>query len=287
MRGQAAVSTTLDGNGHSWLLRRIGLVGAGRVGTVLAGAFRDAGFAVSGPWRRGEAPAAGTSVGSLDAVLLCVPDRDIETAARRVARLAPFVGHTSGATPLSALAPAADAGAATFGLHPLQTFTGEDDGAAGRLAGAGCAVAGSNRAAKEAARALAERLGMVPLDIDDGQRPAYHAAASIAANFLIALEDVAETIAGGAGISPAQARRALAPLVRTTVENWAALGPERALTGPVSRGDDDTVAAQRAAVARQAPALLPVFDALLERTRALAERQRRAAASPTTVEVDA
>ena len=84
------------------------------------------------------------------------------------------------------------------------------------------------------------------------------------------LEAAAEEVAVRAGLAPDEARELLAPLVRTTVENWAALGPERALTGPVARGDEATVERQRNAVAEAAPALLALFDELVERTRALA-----------------
>ena len=63
------------------------------------------------------------------------------------------------------------------------------------------------------------------------------------------------------------------PLVRATVENWAALGPERALTGPVARGDEATVARQRDAVAERVPELVPLFDALVEATRELARSE--------------
>jgi len=79
-------------------------------------------------------------------------------------------------------------------------------------------------------------------------------------------------VAAGAGLHAAEARTLLAPLVRQAVDNWARLGPERALTGPVARGDDATVAAQREAVAGAAPQLLPLFDELVERTQALAGR---------------
>ena len=91
---------------------RVGIVGPGRVGTALTRALRDAGVAVEGPVGRGERPAG------CDAILLCVPDGEIAAAAEVVTAAAPFVGHTSGATPLSALA---HAGVAAFGLHPLQT----------------------------------------------------------------------------------------------------------------------------------------------------------------------
>ena len=98
----------------------------------------------------------------------------------------------------------------------------------------------------------------------------YHAAASIASNFLVTLEAAAERVAGGAGIAPEEARRLLGPLVRTTVENWLRVGPEAALTGPVVRGDEETVARQREAVAERAPRLLELFDALTDATRTLA-----------------
>ena len=108
---------------------------------------------------------------------------------------------------------------------------------------------------------------MDAVEIVDGDRAAYHAAASIASNFLITLEAAAERLAASAGAD----RRLLVPLVRATVENWATVGPERALTGPVARGDEGTVARQRAAVAERAPDLLPLFDALVQATRELAE----------------
>jgi predicted short-subunit dehydrogenase-like oxidoreductase (DUF2520 family) len=239
----------------------VGVVGAGRLGTVLARSLREAGCEVHGPVGRGVAPAG-------EILLLCVPDAEIASAADTVAGAARFVGHTSGATSLAALAPAAAGGAELFGFHPLQTFA--RPGA--RLVGSGCAVAGSTPRAAAAARDLAATLGMTPFHITDADRAAYHAAASIASNFLITLEEAAERMAGAAGVVPTAARGLLAPLVRTTVENWAALGPERALTGPVARGDEATIRAQRSAVAEAAPDLLPLFDVLVERTRALAAR---------------
>ena len=241
---------------------RVGVVGRGRAGSALAAALDGAGIPVEGPAGRGEVPA-----GCL-AILLCVPDAEIEAAAATVAGAAPFVGHTSGATPLSALAPAARAGAQTFGLHPLQTFAG--DAEVPDLAGVGAAVAGSSPDALQVAEYLAGRLGMRAFVISDDDRAAYHAAASMASNFLVTLEAAAERVAGGAGLEPHEARTLLLPLVRRTVENWGALGPEEALTGPVARGDVATVDAQRTAVAETAPELLSLFDELVDATRALA-----------------
>jgi predicted short-subunit dehydrogenase-like oxidoreductase (DUF2520 family) len=141
--------------------------------------------------------------------------------------------------------------------------------AGARFAGAGAAVAGDSARALALAHQLAEALGMRAVEIADGDRAAYHAAASIASNFLVTLEAAAERLAETTGAD----RELLAPLVRATVENWAQLGPRRALTGPVARGDEATVAAQRAAVAERAQDLLPLFDALVTATRAIAARE--------------
>ena len=101
--------------------------------------------------------------------------------------------------------------------------------------------------------------------VADEDRAAYHAAASIASNFLVTLEGAAERLAATAGVD----RALLAPLVRAAVENWAARGAEDALTGPIARGDEETVARQRAAVAERTPDLLPLFDAMVDATRAV------------------
>src|SRR4051794_8518675 len=227
---------------------RLAIVGRGRVGTALERAFGAAGIEIEGPLGRGERPQA-------DVVLLCVPDGEIANAAAAVD--ARFVGHVSGATPLDDV---------DFGLHPLQTVTGPGTS----FAGCGCAIAGSTREALEPARGLALAARMEPFEIDDSARAAYHAAASIASNFVVTLEWMAERVAASAGIEPQNARRMLAPLVRQTVDNWSALGPQAALTGPVARGDELTVQRQRAAIAKAAPDLLPAFDALAAATRSLA-----------------
>ena len=246
---------------HSFTRPPLGVVGAGRLGNALAAALTRAGHRVDGPVGRGEAPRG------CHAILLCVPDAEIPAAALAVAGAAPFVGHTSGATPIAALAPAR---AESFGLHPLQSF-GEGAGPEA-FEGAGCAIGGETPAALELARGLAGELGMTPFEIGEDGRAAYHAAASVASNFLVTLQAAAERLAGAAGLEPQEARALLAPLVLRTASEWAEHGPERALTGPVARGDWDTVRAQRAAVEEAAPELLALFDELVERTRELAGR---------------
>jgi predicted short-subunit dehydrogenase-like oxidoreductase (DUF2520 family) len=246
---------------------RVGVVGPGRLGTALCAGLRAAGVDVEGPAGRGKVPRG------CDAIVLCVPDAQIAAGSVTVAGAAPLVGHTSGATPLSALDAA---GGAAFGLHPLQTFTtGSPTAALDAFAGAGCAVAGSTPEALAFAAALAARLGMTPFAIDDEGRAAYHAAASVASNFLVTLAAAAETIAAGAGLEPQAARALLAPLMRGTVDNVEEQGPEAALTGPIARGDEATLAVQRGAVQAAAPELLELFDELVRRTRSLAGGQAR------------
>src|SRR3954451_16222145 len=231
----------------------IAIVGRGRMGPALAGALSAAGHPVAGPLGRGfDGAHAGL-------VLLCVPDGEIAAAARAIApRKGLLVGHCSGATGLGVLAPHE-----AFSLHPLMTVPA---GAPPTVfAGAGCAIDGTTPGALETAEALAEALGMRATHVAGEDRVAYHAAASIASNFLVTLEGAAERLAATAGVE----RELLVPLVRAAVENWAAEGAERALTGPIARGDDETVARHRAAVEERTPDLLPLFDALVDATRAL------------------
>jgi len=242
---------------------RCAIVGAGRLGRALAAGLRDAGWDVDGPLGRG---ADGQHA---DIVVLAVPDAEIGNAAAAIRRAGsgpgPLVGHCSGATTLDVLAPHE-----AFSLHPLMTVPADGEP---RFAGASAAVAGTTERARAGAQRLATALGLVPFDVADGDRAAYHAAASIASNFLVTLEAAAEQLAASAGVD----RAALVPLVEATVRNWAVLGPERALTGPIARGDEETVTCQRHALAERAPSLLPLFDALAEATRALAARSKAAA----------
>lgn len=153
-------------------------------------------------------------------------------------------------------------------MHPLMTVA---DGAPVSFAGAGCAVAGSTPRAREMAGWLASRLRMRPFTIADTDREIYHAAASMASNYLVTLESAAERLGAIAGVE----RDQLVPLVRAAVENWARLGARGALTGPIARGDAATATRQRAAVETRAPRLLPLWDALATATRALATGESR------------
>ncbi|KRB39130.1 DUF2520 domain-containing protein [Microbacterium sp. Root180] len=236
---------------------RISVVGPGRVGRVATLAFAAAGYDVTGPFGRGE------TVAEADVVLLCVPDRELGAAAAALRGRGRLLAHTSGATPLAG-------SGVDFGLHPLRSFAGAEG--ADAFAGIGCAVAGVSPDALRTAEELARAVGGRPFKVTDEQRAGYHAAASIASNFLVTLEAAAERVAEASGL-PADFRAHLVPLVRGTVENWAAHGPRAALTGPIARGDEETVDRQRDAVAADAPELLALFDELSDRTRALARTE--------------
>ena len=222
---------------------RVAVIGAGRLGTALTRALRLSGCEGEGPLARGELPSIRASV-----VLLCVPDREISAAARLVpSRLT--VGHCSGASGLDVLGSHRG-----FSLHPLMTVP---EGGDTDFSGVPCAVAGDSVGVT-----IATVLGMRPISVADQDRPAYHAAACLASNFLVVLEEAAAQLAATAGVD----RTDLMPLVRATVENWARLGP-RALTGPAVRGDTATIATHRAVLVERAPELLALYNVMLEVAR--------------------
>jgi predicted short-subunit dehydrogenase-like oxidoreductase (DUF2520 family) len=229
---------------------RIGIVGRGRLGTALAESLRAAGLSIEGPLARG---ARGEGC---DVVLLCVPDAEIANAAALIHRSA-LVGHTSGATTLQPLAPHE-----SFSLHPLLSVTRGGT----TFEGAGCAIAGTSDHARETARALAATLGMRAITVKDEDRALYHAAASLASNAFVTVEGAAERLFEQCGVP----RDIVAPLVKSSYDLWAKLGARGALTGPVVRGDEETIARQRAAIVERAPDLIPLWDALTAATRALA-----------------
>lgn len=230
----------------------IAIVGAGRVGRVLAGALRAAEFDVLGPLRRDQ------SMPKADIALLCVPDRAIPAVAFVARPHVRFVGHVSGATSLDDV---------DFRFHPLQTFTGTEPPDV--FHGIGAAVAGRTDEARSVAEQLARVLGTRPFTVDDEHRVSYHAAASFASNFVLTVLDAAEQLAVAAGIP--EARELLTPLVGRTIENWARVGAQDALTGPIARGDEATVARQRSAAEEHD--LQELFNALAVATRTIASRE--------------
>jgi len=219
------------------MIESVDVIGArGRVGSAMS-----ARLGVLGLVRADRTP---------DVVLLCVPDRAIAEVAAGI-EPGPWVGHVSGGTPLEALAPHAR----RFSLHPLQTFT--HDRGPEQLDGAWAAVTGETESARAVATALAEILGLRPFVLEDDRRALYHAGAAIASNYLVTLRRVAGELLAASG-APAEA---LDPLMRRVIENGFAL------TGPIERGDWETVERHRAAIAEHAPDVLEAYDVLARLTR--------------------
>ena len=212
----------------------ITVIGTGRAGSAIAARLRERGV----PLR---------ADGELR--LLCVPDRAIAEVARSI-EPGPWVAHVSGGTPLAALEPHT----ARFSVHPLQTLTlarGPE-----QLDGAWGAITAEDDDARARALWLAETLGLRPFTLADERRAAYHAGASIASNFLVTLYRAAAALVTEAG-APAEA---LVPLMTRTIEN------DFELTGPISRGDWETVERHRAAL--RGSGFENAYEALVAVTRA-------------------
>jgi predicted short-subunit dehydrogenase-like oxidoreductase (DUF2520 family) len=185
-----------------------------------------------------------------DLVLLAVPDSAIAEVARGV-RIGPWVAHVSGATPLTALEPHEK----RFSMHPLQTFT--RDRGAEQLDGAWAAVTSETDAAADAAVWLAETLGLRPFPLADADRAIYHAAAVIASNYLVTLERTAAALFEQVDAPP----EALVPLMKRVIENGFQL------TGPIARGDTETVERHLAALRERGPQFVELYRVLAKATR--------------------
>jgi predicted short-subunit dehydrogenase-like oxidoreductase (DUF2520 family) len=189
-------------------------------------------------------------------VLLCVPDRSIAEVASALAP-GPWVAHVSGATPLAAL----DPHERRFGMHPLQSFSkalGPE-----QLDGAWAAVTAESDEARRTGFELAETLGLRPFDLDDASRAAYHAGAAIASNYLVTLRRAAGALLEAAGAPP----EALDPLMRGVIET----GFE--LTGPIARGDWETVERHLAVIRAERPELEELYLVLAAETAKIAGRE--------------
>jgi predicted short-subunit dehydrogenase-like oxidoreductase (DUF2520 family) len=215
-------------------------------------------------------------------VLIAVPDDAIADVARILAAAGMDRGialHTSGARGPEALAALTAAGVACGTLHPLQTVANPEEGVR-VLPGVAFAIDGAPEAAAWAGHLVAVLDGLA-LHIPAASRPLYHAAAVMASNYLTALISTAVILMKEAGVNESTARRALEPLARTSVENAFRLGPSAALTGPIARGDAETV---RGHLASLALAKIPATVANLYRAAGLATldiaRQRGLAQLP-------
>ena len=213
------------------MFHSIRIIGRGRVGTAIAARLGQRGHQLVD--------------GEAELVVLCVPDAAIDKVARSVAP-GPWIAHTSGATPLEALAPHLK----RFGLHPLQTIVlgrGPE-----QLDGAWAAVTADNEEGVARGNWLARELHLIPFHIREEFRALYHAGAATASNYLVTLHRAAVGMFERSGAPP----EALLPLMQRVIDN----GFE--LTGPIARGDWTTVEAHIAALRQYSPGLEPLYRAL-------------------------
>jgi predicted short-subunit dehydrogenase-like oxidoreductase (DUF2520 family) len=278
------------------------LVGPGRLGSALLRALAGAGHRVTAV---GVRPAAGLDAESAPPRLavadamrlslseaagrplvlwLTVPDDAIAAVATDTlsaaggADLGAVVAvHCSGLMGLQQLAPWRRAGAQVVALHPLQSFTPTAGGTVAcpvsdPFAAVPIAVTADTAQAEAAGTALAEAIGGRPFPLREADKPLYHLAAAVASNLLVALQSQAGELMRQATHkgSVTDALQLLAPLVRTSLENSLSLGPERALTGPVARGDAGTVRAHLALLAHEPARLGDSYCSLSQQALALA-----------------
>jgi predicted short-subunit dehydrogenase-like oxidoreductase (DUF2520 family) len=268
----------------------LNIIGAGHVGRVLGKLFAASGvFEVQDVLTRSAASArdaagfigAGRAVARIAelrpaaAWLLAVGDDQIASVCAALASEQALDGalvfHCSGARSAAELQSAARAGALTASVHPVRSFA-DPAGVVADFGGTFCGVEGDARALALLQPAL-DAIGARTVAIDAAAKAVYHAASVFASNYLVTVLDAALRAYQAAGIAEPVARELARPLAMETLANVFRLGPETALSGPVARGDFDTVERQRAAVAAWDAPTGRLYAELAEASAALARRK--------------
>jgi predicted short-subunit dehydrogenase-like oxidoreductase (DUF2520 family) len=239
---------------------RLRVIGAGRAGRALALALAQAGWRVGPVLGRG-ADVTGAAAG-VDLLVIATPDAAVSSVAAGIEPVeTTVVAHLAGSLGLTVVTPHQHRAA----IHPLVALPSPELGAERLTAGAWFAVAGSDRAAMEVAEQVVADLGGRAFEVADADRAAYHAAAVIASNHVVALLGQAERVAASVGVP----FEAYTDLVRSTLDNVAELGPAAALTGPAARGDQATIERHLAALD---PAEREAYQAMADLAYRLAHR---------------
>lgn len=279
------------------------IVGAGAVGRVLAERMHEAGYPLLGILSRtrehaeGLARTVGARVHSeklhhlppeTRLVACCVPDGALAEVGLQLSRVShpwekTVVFHTSGALAAGVLHPLADEGARIFSFHPLQAITSESETSV--LDGVYAGVEGGPAAAAVGIE-LAVNLGMRYLVLSAEDKPRYHLAASMASNFLVTLQALVQNVLLSLDVDRATAQEVMAPLIQGTLRNLGTSMPEDALTGPIARGDLETVHRHGLALRQHFPHLVPVYAALALETVTLAVRSSKLGAGRAEEMVD-
>ena len=262
----------------------IGIVGAGAVGTALGVALQRAGWPIHAVASRDEARRerfrtllpgvrafidAPPLVEEVELIILAVPDDALPGVAGEIHMYSgQAMIHTSGLLGAEVLASAMAAGTQVGSFHPLVAFA-DLERAVAALHGSTIAIEGDVQLLDLLAR-MAEVLGATPVRLAPGAKPAYHAAAVLAAGGFDALLDAIAELGRVAGVDEAGSLAIYGGLIEQTLGNARSLGIAAALTGPMTRGDQGTVASHLAALAAHAPAVVPVYLALAEREVSIA-----------------
>ncbi|HEX8386072.1 MAG TPA: Rossmann-like and DUF2520 domain-containing protein [Rubricoccaceae bacterium] len=267
----------------------VAIVGAGAMGRALALRLADRGYPVRAVISRTRAsaealaravgaPLASDRLSDLPAdvalVALCVPDGQLADLAETLTGVHRSWGrtvvlHTSGALPASALAPLAAEGADTLAFHPLQAVVRDSD--AHTLDGVYVGLEGEPRAVAAGVE-LAVGLGLRYVVVSAEAKPRVHLAAVMASNFVVTLLGVVQEVLTSVGIDRRDGMAMLAPLLQGTLDNLTASSPEDALTGPVARGDVETLRQHGLALRAHLPHLVPAYAALSVETVRIAVR---------------
>lgn len=264
----------------------VAIIGAGQVGRALGRRLHESGWQIGAVITRSKktASAAVRAIGggqpharltpqamAADVILIATPDSVLASVAASLARIGggelggKVVLHTCGALDRKVLAPLERLGAATGSLHPMQTFNGH---ALPHLEGTMIGIEGTPLALRRA-RQIARSMGGIPMRIDGRNKAAYHAAGSLVAGALLALVEAATRMLMSLKFSRRRTMRALLPLVRQMLDNFERLGPRVAWTGPLARGDFDTIAAHAQALRRYPPEFWETYAALSKLAMAL------------------
>ncbi|MDZ4699662.1 MAG: DUF2520 domain-containing protein [Rhodothermales bacterium] len=275
---------------------RVAIVGAGALGTTLALRLHQVGVPIEAVVSRTEASARALAErvcarggadprdllpDSVNTVICCTPDRvvaevDHLVADARARWAGALVVHTSGALTAAHLPACAAAGAEVASFHPIQTFTKDTHPEA--FAGAYVGIEGEP-AALDACTALALRLGAHPIVVPADQKGTYHLACALASNYLVTLLHLASEALRPIGVDTPTAFRILAPLTDHAVANARNTTPALALTGPLVRGDLETITSHLNALAEHAPGRQATYLALAEETLRMASHAGRLDAS--------
>jgi predicted short-subunit dehydrogenase-like oxidoreductase (DUF2520 family) len=261
------------------MTKSLAIVGTGRVGSALGRRLRETGWQITVVAARSEnsakrgahfigggRPAAGIpgTLAVASTILLTVPDDAIAPAATELARNAgetlcgKVVLHTSGALDAAVLEPVRSRGAAVGSMHPLQSFNGVS---VPPLEGKVFAIEGDELAVR-VARRIARSLGGIPVGIAAAKKPLYHAAGAFAAGLSLAMEEAGVRILMSAGLKRREAQKALLSLTRQVLEHYEKLGPQKAWTGPLARGDFGVVASHEKALSELRPEFLEAYRAV-------------------------